>query len=67
MGFRYVSNWKITNSKKMIIKKNNDVIADIPIALTEKNTPEYKRPWVKPKKIKKIKKIIFPKKIRLRK
>ena len=53
---------KITNSKKMIIKKNNDVIADIPIALTEKNTPEYKRPWVKPKKIKKIKKIIFPKK-----
>ena len=27
---------KITNSKKMIIKKDNNVIADIPIALTEK-------------------------------
>jgi len=53
---------KITNSKKMIIKKDNSIIADIPIALTEKNTPEYKRPWVKPKKVKKIKKFVFPKK-----
>ncbi len=58
---------KITNSKKMIIKKDNSVIADIPIALTEKNTPEYKRPWVKLKKVKKIKKFVFPKKTRLRK
>ena len=53
---------KITNSKKMIIKKDNSVIADIPIALTEKKTPEYKRPWVKPKKVKNIKKFSFPKK-----
>ena len=58
---------KITNSKKMIIKKDNNIIANIPIALTEKKTPEYKRPWIKPKKVKNIKKIIFPKKIRLRK
>ena len=53
---------KITNSKKMIIKKDNNIIANIPIALTEKKTPEYKRPWIKPKKVKNIKKIIFPKK-----
>ena len=53
---------KITNSKKMIIKKDNNIIANIPIALTEKKTPEYKRPWIKPKKEKNIKKIIFPKK-----
>ena len=53
---------KITNSKKMIIKKDHNIIADIPIALTEKNTPEYKRKWEKPKKIKKIKKFKFPKK-----
>ena len=46
----------------MIIKKDNNIIANIPIALTEKKTPEYKRPWIKPKKVKNIKKIIFPKK-----
>ena len=53
---------KITNSKKMIIKKDNNIIASIPISLTEKKTPEYKRPWVKPTKMKNIKKFIFPKK-----
>jgi len=58
---------KITNSKKMIIKKDNNIIADIPIALTEKKTPEYKRPWIKPKKVKNIKKIIFPKKNKVKK
>ena len=58
---------KITNSKKMIIKKDNNIIANIPIALTEKKTPEYKRPWIKPKKVKNIKKIIFPKKNKVKK
>ena len=58
---------KITNSKKMIIKKDNNIIANIPIALTEKKTPEYKRPWIKPKKEKNIKKIIFPKKNKVKK
>ena len=57
---------KITNSKKMIIKKDNNIIANIPIALTEKKTPEYKRPWIKPKKEKNKKKIIFPKKNQLK-
>ena len=58
---------KITNSKKMIIKKDNNIIANIPIALTEKKTPEYKRPWIKPQKVKNIKKIIFPKKNKVKK
>ena len=58
---------KITNSKKMIIKKDNNIIASIPIALTERKTPEYKRPWIKPKKVKNIKKIIFPKKNKVKK
>ena len=57
---------KITNSKKMIIKKDNKTIANIPISLTEKNTPEYNRPWVKPKKIKSIKKFVFPKKNKIK-
>ena len=53
---------KITNSRKMVIKKDSKTIANIPIALTEKNTPEYNRPWIKPKKVKDLKRIIFPKK-----
>tara|TARA_B100000029_G_scaffold40169_2_gene37479 strand:- start:5797 stop:8007 length:2211 start_codon:yes stop_codon:yes gene_type:complete len=58
---------KITNSKKMIIKKNDKIIANIPISQTEKQTPEYKRPWIKPKKVKNIKKIIYPKKNEIKK
>ena len=57
---------KITNSKKMVIRKDSKTIANIPIALTEKNTPEYNRPWIKPKKVKSLKKIIFPKKNKLK-
>ncbi len=57
---------KITNSRKMVIKKDSKTIANIPIALTEKNTPEYNRPWIKPKKVKDLKRIIFPKKNKLK-
>jgi len=57
---------KITNSKKMVVKKDNNIIANIPIILTEKNTPEYQRPWIKPKKVTNIKKFIFPKKNKIK-
>jgi len=58
---------KITNTKKMILRKDNETIANIPIELTEKNTPEYNRSWIYPKKRKKIKKIIFPNKKEIKK
>ena len=50
---------QIRGGSNIIIRYNH---FDIPISQTEKDTPEYKRPWIKPKKVKNIKKFIFPKK-----